>query len=38
MRTVEIDEEVLESMFEQVEYLHSLVRTIFQTPCFKETG
>ena len=28
MRTVEIDEEVLESMFEQVEYLHSLVRTI----------
>lgn len=30
MRTVEIDEEVLESMFEQVEYLHSLVRTIFR--------
>lgn len=28
MRTVEIDEEVLESMFAQVEYLHSLVRTI----------
>lgn len=28
MRTVEIDEDILESMFEQVEYLHSLVRTI----------
>lgn len=30
MRTVEIDEEVLEAMFEHVEYLHTLVNTVLQ--------
>ena len=30
MRTVEIDEEVLEAMFENIEYLHSLVNTVSQ--------
>ena len=30
MRTVEIDEEVLEAMFENIEYLHSLVNTVLQ--------
>ena len=28
MRTVEIDEELLEAMFENIEYLHSLVNTV----------
>lgn len=30
MRTVEIDEEVLEAMFENVEYLHGLVNRVSQ--------
>ena len=30
MRTVEIDEEVLEAIFENIEYLHGLVNTVLQ--------
>lgn len=30
MRTVEIDEEVLEKMFENMEYLHSLVGSVLK--------
>lgn len=30
MRTVEIDEEVLEAMFENIEYLHGLVNTVLK--------
>lgn len=30
MKTVEIDEEVLEAMFENIEYLHSLVNKVLE--------
>lgn len=30
MRTVEIDEKVLEAMFENIEYLHGLVNSVLQ--------
>lgn len=30
MRTVEIDEDVLEAMFENIEYLHTLVKKVLE--------
>ena len=38
MRTVEIDEEVLESMFEHIEFLHSLVNSVVRLLNAKKSG
>lgn len=38
MRTVEIDVEVLESMFEHVEYLHTLVNSVVRLLNTKKSG
>lgn len=38
MRTVEIDEEVLESMFEHIEYLHTLVNSVLELLSAKKPG
>lgn len=38
MRTVEIDEEVLDSMFEHIEYLHTLVKSVLKLLNAKKTG
>lgn len=38
MRIVSIDEEVLESMFQHIEYLHTLVNTIVQLLTAKKSG
>lgn len=38
MRTVEIDEEVLESMFEHIEFLHSMVNSVVRLLNAKKSG
>lgn len=38
MRTVEIDEDILESMFEHIEYLHTLVNSVLDLLKVKKTG
>ncbi len=38
MRTVEIDHEVLESMFQHVEYLHTLVNSVLELLNAKRPG
>ncbi len=38
MSTVEIDEDVLESMFEHIEYLHTLVNSVAQLLNAKKSG
>ena len=38
MRTVEIDEDILESMFENIEYLHTLINSVVQLLNAKKSG
>lgn len=38
MRTVEIDEDILESMFSNIEYLHTLVNSVVQLLNAKKSG
>lgn len=38
MRTVEIDEDILDSMFEHIEYLHTLVNSVLDHLKVKKAG